>query len=41
MQHISIFNAHNGTLQIMWELSSTEDSTCGTWTESCIQTHNL
>jgi len=28
MQHISIFKAHNGTLQIMWELSSTEDSTC-------------
>jgi len=27
MQHISIFNAHNGTLEIRWQLSSTEDST--------------
>jgi len=27
MQYILIFNAHNGTLQIMWDLSSTEDST--------------
>ena len=27
MQYILIFNAHSGTLQIMWELSSTEDNT--------------
>jgi len=27
MQYILIFNAHNGTLQIMRELTSTEDST--------------
>jgi len=27
MRYILIFNAHNGILQIIWELSSTEDST--------------
>jgi len=27
MQYILIFNAHNGTLQIKWELSSTGDNT--------------